>query len=113
MGLVARRTLVPGGECCFCVRSDVGSTLTLTVNLLRPLTFEQESAARLDALALVGWLKVEIVWMIGYVCLAIVQRGLGLQETLGSAFLPVTLIVTGATCGYYLVRILRATRAHR
>jgi len=87
--------------------------LPLTVNLLRPLTAEQESAARVDALALVGWLKVEIVWMIGYVCVAIVRNGLGLQETLGSAFLPVTLTVIGATCGYYLVRIVRATRAHR
>lgn len=87
--------------------------LPVAVNLLRPLTSEQESAAKVPALELVGWLKVEIVWMIGYVCLAIVRNGLGLQETLGSAFLPVTLTVIGVTCGYHLGRIVRATRGHR
>ncbi|WP_433974747.1 DUF1648 domain-containing protein [Tunturiibacter lichenicola] len=86
--------------------------LPLKVNLLRPLTSEQESAARVGALALVGWLKAEIVWTLGYVCLAIVRIGLGLQETLGFAFLPATLSVIGATCGYYLVQMLRSTQAH-
>ncbi|WP_260736091.1 DUF1648 domain-containing protein [Tunturiibacter lichenicola] len=86
--------------------------LPLKVNLLRPLTSEQESAARVGALALVGWLKVEIVLTLGYVCLAIVRIGLGLQWTLGSAFLPATLIVIGATCGYHFVQMMRATRVH-
>ncbi len=89
------------------------SFLPLKVNLLRPLTSEQESAAKVDAFALVGWLKAEVVWMIGYVCLGIVRNGLGLQETLGSAFLPVTLSVIGLTCGYYVIRMLRAKQAHR
>jgi hypothetical protein len=87
--------------------------LPVTVNLLRPLKSEQESAAKVPALELVGWLKAEIVWMIGYVCLGIVRNGLGLQGTLGSAFLPVTLSVIGATCGYHFVQMMRATRAHR
>jgi len=77
------------------------------------LTSEQESAAKVPALELVGWVKAEIVWMIGYVCLGVVRNGLGLQETLGSAFLPVTLSVIGATCGYHFVQMMRATRAHR
>ena len=86
--------------------------LPLKVNLLRPLTSEQESAAKVPALELVGWVKAEIVWMIGYVCLGVVRNGLGLQQTLGSAFLPVTLPVIGATCGYHFVQMMRATRVH-
>jgi Protein of unknown function (DUF1648) len=81
-----------------------------TVNSWKPLTVTQERSVWGDVVAMVGWIKLEMVWMMAYLCLAVVRNGLGLQVGLGRTFTPVLLGVVGVTCGFYLMRILRVMR---
>jgi uncharacterized membrane protein len=80
------------------------------VNLKRPLAPAQDKAVLAEAMAMVGWIKVELCWMFAYLCLAMVRNGMGLQVGLGAWFLPVTLVVVFGTCGFYMMRVFRAIR---
>jgi len=71
---------------------------------------EQERTVLAEAVAMVGWVKVEMCWMFAYLCLAMVRNGMGLQVGLGVWFLPVTLVVVLGTCVVYLMRIFGAMR---
>jgi uncharacterized membrane protein len=71
---------------------------------------ERERIVLAEAVAMVGWVKVEMCWMFAYLCLAMVRNGMGLQVGLGAWFLPVTLVVVLGTCAVYLVRIFGAMR---
>ena len=81
--------------------------LPRVVNVKRPLAPEREKVVLAESMAMVGWIKVEVCWMFGYILLAMVRNGMGLQVGLGWWFLPVTLAVVLGTCGVYLVRIFR------
>jgi len=43
----------------------------------------------------------------GYFCSAFARNGMSTEAGLALMFLPVTLIVIGAACGYYPLRIVR------
>src|SRR5271154_49287 len=77
------------------------------VNLKRPLAPEREKLVLAEAMAMVGWVKVEVCWMFAYLCLAMVRNGMGMQVGLGLWFLPVTIVVVFGTAGFYLARIFR------
>jgi uncharacterized membrane protein len=77
------------------------------VNLKSPLAPEREKVVLAESMAMVGWMKAEMCWMLAYTCLAMVRNGMGLQVGLGSWFLPVTLVVVLGTCAVYLMRIFR------
>ena len=77
------------------------------VNLKKPLAPEREMVVLAESMAMVGWIKVEICWMFGYLCLAIVRNAMGMQVGLGRWFLPVTLLAVFGTMAVYLGRIVR------
>jgi uncharacterized membrane protein len=87
------------------------SFLPRVVNLKRPLAPAQDKAVLAEAMAMVGWIKVELCWMFAYLCLAMVRNGMGLQVGLGAWFLPVTLVVVFGTSALYLMRIFRVILA--
>ncbi len=76
----------------------------------KSLTVEQQKAVWMSTVPLVSWVKAEMAWMMAYLCLTVVRNGLGLQIGLGRWFAPVSLVVIGATCVFYLLRITRAMR---
>jgi uncharacterized membrane protein len=80
------------------------------VSLKRPLAPEQERVVLAEVMAMVGWVKAEMCWMFGYLALAMVRNGMGLQVGLGVWFLPVTLLAVLGTCVAYGVRIFSAVR---
>jgi uncharacterized membrane protein len=80
------------------------------VSLKRPLAPERERVVLAEVMGMVGWVKAEMCWMFGYLALAMVRNGMGLQVGLGVWFLPVTLLVVLGTCVVYLVRIFGAMR---
>jgi uncharacterized membrane protein len=84
--------------------------LPVTVNSSKPLTVAQREAVWTDALALVGWIKVEMAWLMAYLLFAMARNGLGRQVGLGAAFAPVLMVVILGTCGFYLAKIFRLMR---
>jgi uncharacterized membrane protein len=84
--------------------------LSRVVRLKRPLAPERETVVLAESMAMVGWTKAEFCWMFGYICLAMVRNGMGLQVGLGAWFLPVTLLVVLGTCGFFMVKIFGAIR---
>jgi uncharacterized membrane protein len=81
-----------------------------TVNLGRRLDPRQEREVWQELLALVGWLKAEMAWMIAYLVFAMVRNGLGRQVGIGGAFAPMLLVVVGGTCTFYLAKVFRLMR---
>lgn len=84
--------------------------LPVTVNSPKPLTVAQREAVWTDALALVGWIKVEMAWLMAYLLFAMARNGLGRQAGLGAAFAPVLMVVILGTGGFYLAKIFRLMR---
>jgi hypothetical protein len=80
------------------------------VNLKSPLAPQRQKVVLAEVMAMVGWIKAEMCWMLAYTCLAMVRNGMGLQVGIGAWFLPVTLVVVFGTCAFYLVRIFGAIR---
>ena len=80
------------------------------VSLKRPLAPERERVVLAEVMGMVGWVKAEMCWMFGYLALAMVRNGMGLQVGIGAWFLPVTLVVVFGTCAVYLARIFGAIR---
>ncbi len=60
------------------------------------------------AVSMVGWLKVEIVWLFAFITWTVVRTALGRSEGLGSAFLPVVLGVVFGTIAVHLVLAYRS-----
>jgi uncharacterized membrane protein len=81
-----------------------------TVNLGRRLSPEQERMVWQTLLAMVGWLKAEMAWLVAYLVFAMARNGLGRQTGIGKAFSPVLLVVIVGTCGFYLAKIFRLMR---
>jgi len=75
-----------------------------------PVAVTDANRGRLQAIgvALLGWLKVELVWMFAYINWVTLRVGLGLSTGLGWYFLPVVLVATGATIAAAIVQ-MRAT----
>ena len=108
-GFGARGTLwvLVGIACLLYATLSVINFVPGVVNLKRPLAPEREKLVLAEAMAMVGWVKVEVCWMFAYLCLAMVRNGMGMQVGLGRWFLPVTLLVVFGTTGFYLARIFR------
>ncbi len=108
-GFGARGTLwvLVGIACLLYATLSVINFVPGVVNLKRPLAPEREKVVLGEAMAMVGWVKVEVCWMFAYLCLAMVRNGMGMQVGLGRWFLPVTLVVVFGTTGFYLARIFR------
>jgi hypothetical protein len=56
---------------------------------------------------MVGWVKVELVWVFAWINWTMVSVAMGRSAGLGLWFLPVTLVAILGTTGFYLWRILR------
>jgi uncharacterized membrane protein len=80
------------------------------VNSLKPLAPVRKRAVWADVLAMVGWVKAEMVWVFAYLCLVMVRSGMGMELGVERAFLPVMMAVAGITCGFYLARIFGLLR---
>src|SRR5271163_3221687 len=111
-GFGARGTLwvLVGIACLLYAMLSVVNFVPGVVNLKKPLAPEREKLVLAEAMAMVGWVKVEVCWMFAYLCLAMVRNGMGMQVGLGRWFLPVTLLVVLGTCAVYSGRIFRAIR---
>jgi uncharacterized membrane protein len=74
-----------------------------------PVEVTEENRGRLQATALtmMGWLKVELVWLFAYISWAVIRVALGRANSLGWAFLPVTLGVVGLTLALGIVHMRR------
>jgi uncharacterized membrane protein len=85
--------------------------LPVSVNLGgRQLAPAQEKEVWRAALALVGWVKAEMAWIVAYLLFAMSRIGLGRQVGLGAAFLPVLLVVVGGTTAFYTAKIFGLMR---
>jgi hypothetical protein len=74
-----------------------------------PVEVTEENRGRLQATALtmMGWLKVELVWLFVYISWAVIRVALGHGHGLGWAFLPVTLGAVGLTLVLGIVHMRR------
>ena len=111
-GLGARSTLwvLVGIAVLLYAALSVINFVPRVVNVRGPLAPEREKLVLSESMAMVGWIKAEMCWMLAYTCLAMVRNGMGLQVGIGAWFLPATLVVVFGTCAFYLVRIFRAIR---
>ena len=75
-----------------------------------PVAVTDQNRDRLQAIgvAVMGWLKAEITWVFAYIAWADIRVGLGVSSGLGWAFLPVMLVVIGATITVAIIRMRRA-----
>jgi len=75
-----------------------------------PVTVTDRNRGRLQALgvAVIGWIKAEIIWLFAYITWQDIRVGLGVSSGLGWAFLPVTLAAIGATITVAIVQMRRA-----
>lgn len=74
-----------------------------------PVKLTPENTSRQYALAVsvLGWLKAEVAWTFAYLSWTEIRVAEGRAAALGAWFLPVVLVVVGATVGGYLVMALR------
>lgn len=75
-----------------------------------PVRITEENAPRqyLLARAFIGWLKVEVVWLLGYIERKTIQVALGEAQGLGVSSLWILLALLFATLGLYLLNAYRA-----
>lgn len=74
-----------------------------------PVKLTEENQARLEPLgiALVGWLKAEVLWVFAWLTLTSVKIALGRNSGLSAVFLPVSLGVVAITMGLFWRRMLK------
>ena len=74
-----------------------------------PVKITKENQARLEPLgvALVGWLKAEVLWVFAWMTLTTVNVALGHSSGLSAVFLPVSLGVVAITVGFFWRWMLR------
>ena len=70
--------------------------------------FENRGALEAIAISMMGWLKAELTWLFAYIGWAVIRVALGRANSLGWAFLPVTLAVVGFTIASGVLKIRRA-----
>ncbi len=75
-----------------------------------PVVVTDKNRDRLEAItvAMVGWIKVEMMWSFAYISWAIVREAHGVSGGLGWAFLPLMLGAIGATIAIAVVEVARA-----
>lgn len=75
-----------------------------------PVVVTDENRGRLQsiALALIGWLKAELTWLFAYISWITIRVSMGRSDSLGWQFLPVSLLVVGATVTAGIVQSRRA-----
>ena len=62
------------------------------------------------AMEMLGWLKVETIWIAAVLCAMMVRIGLGQAHGLGLWFVPVELSVVFGTAGFYMWRMTRTEK---
>jgi uncharacterized membrane protein len=74
-----------------------------------PVTVTDRSRSQLYAIAIamLGWLKVEVISIFAYITWVTIQVALGLSAGLGSVFLPLVLVVVAATVVIGIVQMRR------
>jgi hypothetical protein len=74
-----------------------------------PVKVTEGNSGRLHSLgvAVVGWLKAELVWTFAWLTLTTVRVALGQSSGLNAAFLPVSLGVVGVTVILFWTRMLK------
>jgi hypothetical protein len=74
-----------------------------------PVAVTDENRQRLEriGIALLGWLKAELTWVLAYISWATIRVGLGVSGGLGWAFLPVMLTVVLGTVGIGVAQMSR------
>jgi len=72
-----------------------------------PVSRERMVAAQPIAIEMIGWVKVEAVWVFAWISWMTVSVALGRSTGLGVWFLPVTTVAIFGTLGFYLWRILK------
>ena len=74
-----------------------------------PVAVTDENRDRLErtGIALLGWLKAELTWVLAYISWTSIRVGLEVSTGLGWAFLPVMLGVVGATVCIAVVQMCR------
>jgi len=80
------------------------------MNLPPWVTPEQRAQVLPSALATLGWLKAEVMWIFAWMAWTTVGVALGFSTGLGAAFLPVSLLIVGLTLAGLLRNLARLKR---
>lgn len=78
-----------------------------TYNYPRPITPENAERQYGNAVSLMYWMRMEIVWLLVYLEWVMIGTALGLAHGASILMLPVVLIVMFASLGIHLVRAYR------
>ena len=73
--------------------------------LLSVLGWGLASGETAGAAALLGWVKVELVWLLAYLEARTIQVAHGAADGLGAAFLPVVVVVLVGTVAWHAWRL--------